>query len=128
MSNTIARGFCPSCDDFRKVERQSPRYWVHIALCILTMGLWGFVLGAVFALNTGKSGKWICQTCGGKSIHEGKKLDVKLAKRTSEAKNGDPSNITWWESRQTAELHKLYRQEKKRKKAEAKATKKAAKA
>ena len=124
MSNAIARGFCPACDDFRKVERRSPRYWLHLVICVLTMGLWLPVVIVVFFLNSGQSGKWICQTCGGKSIHEGKKLKAKLAQKAS----GDPSNITWWESRQTAELHKLYRQEKKRQKAEAKATKKAAKA
>ena len=64
--------------------------------------------------------------CGAKSIHEANKSDIKLEQRFDEVRTGKDTP-TWWESRGSAEMNRLYRQEKKRKKQEKKEAKKAAK-
>ena len=68
-----ARGYCLSCDDYRKIQCKSVSHLLHIFLCLFTIGAWIFIYLILVICESGWRGSWVCSECGSKAIHEKRK-------------------------------------------------------
>jgi len=102
----IARGYCYTCSDYKKIQGKKLSHLLHIFLCVISAGFWGFVYGWLLVTHSGSKGKWICSECGGKAEHEKYKslIEWKSEQRIP----------TFLESRQYNEAYKKRRAWKKR--------------
>jgi hypothetical protein len=52
--------YCPSCEQKVLARRKSTNHLLHLALSVLTAGLWIIVWLAA----SGMKGEWLCTRCG----------------------------------------------------------------
>lgn len=54
--------YCPTCRCIRRVDRNAPNNLLHLALTVLTGGVWLFMWGLASLLRE----PWRCSVCGRK--------------------------------------------------------------
>lgn len=93
---TGGSGFCPVCNQQRRIERATTNNVFHLLMTVLTLGLWALIWA--FQGTSGETATWRCTTCGSPVATGLLQRPVGTAKVTHEeriAQGDEAATLAW---------------------------------